>query len=343
MKKKLIDISLQISEKEYRKLSALSYSMLSKFDRKGIKAILFPEKEETPSLRFGSLVDTLLTEPEKMDDLYFVLDVPHLSDTIINIMNNVYHLNKDKKNPSAYTDEQIQKECDAINYQPNWKNETKVKKVLEVGLEYYETLVKIGEKQVVSSKHLQQANECVETLKNNKFTQKYFTDEVFADVESYNQLKFACSYGKDVVKCMFDRIIVDYKNKTIQPIDLKTTGENERYFFKSFLDYRYHLQASLYSHILQKLCAEDDYFKDFKILPFKFICINKYSKAPLIWNTPEFVLDGLDLATDSGYQIKGFRTLIDEYNWHIKTGNINYTKDTYLAEGEMQFTKLKLA
>ena len=58
----LKDISWNISEEDYRKDPALSYSTLARFNRERFNNLnkLF-DKIETPSLTFGSAVDSIIT------------------------------------------------------------------------------------------------------------------------------------------------------------------------------------------------------------------------------------------------------------------------------------------
>ena len=64
--KKLFDISWQVEEDEYRKDSALSYSTLARYERTGFNGLssLF-DHLETPSLSFGSAVDSIITGGEE--------------------------------------------------------------------------------------------------------------------------------------------------------------------------------------------------------------------------------------------------------------------------------------
>jgi hypothetical protein len=83
--KSLYDISWKCSEPEYRADPALSYSTLAKFERKGrFNALptLF-DKDSSPSLTFGSLVDCLLTgSKEEFDAQFLVAEFPKISDNI---------------------------------------------------------------------------------------------------------------------------------------------------------------------------------------------------------------------------------------------------------------------
>ena len=60
-RKSLYDISWKVSEPVYRADPALSYSTLSRYEREGFNNLdkLF-DRLETPSLTFGSCVDTLI-------------------------------------------------------------------------------------------------------------------------------------------------------------------------------------------------------------------------------------------------------------------------------------------
>ena len=46
------------------------------------------------------------------------------------------------------------------------------------------------------------------------------------------------------------------------------------------------IQNRLYVRILQDVINKDEYFKDFKILPYKDIIIFRGSDTPLVWDIP---------------------------------------------------------
>ena len=72
----LKDISWNISEEDYRKDPALSYSTLARFNREGFNNLnkLF-DKIETPSLTFGSAVDSIITGGmEEFNERFIVAD-----------------------------------------------------------------------------------------------------------------------------------------------------------------------------------------------------------------------------------------------------------------------------
>lgn len=44
------------------------------------------------------------------------------------------------------------------------------------------------------------------------------------------------------------------------------------------------IQNRLYYRILKEVLSKDPYYKDFKILPYKDIVVNRYSLTPLVWD-----------------------------------------------------------
>ena len=79
-------------------------------------------------------------------------------------------------------------------------------------------------------------------------------------------------------------LIVLHDKKLIIPVDLKTSCScEEKDFYFNFLKYHYSLQARLYSRILRANLDKDEYFKDFKILNYRFIICNKETCNPFVW------------------------------------------------------------
>lgn len=81
-------------------------------------------------------------------------------------------------------------------------------------------------------------------------------------------------------------IIVNHKEKWVKPVDLKTSSHTEWDFYKSFVDWRYDIQARLYWAIIRQNMDKDEYFKDFKLLDYDFIVVNRRTLVPLVWACP---------------------------------------------------------
>lgn len=114
-------------------------------------------------------------------------------------------------------------------------------------------------------------------------------------------------------------VIVDYNNKTIQPIDLKTSHKNEWDFYKSFIEWDYQIQNRLYSRILIDNLQKDDYFKDFIVLPYLDIVICKDSLIPMIWKCPfTFKKGTLYMGKNKQIILRDPEEIGQELNYYLK-------------------------
>lgn len=294
--KSLKTISLQITEEEYRQDSALSYSTLAKYERGGFNSLstLF-DKVESPSLLYGQLVDTLITgTPEEFDSRFFVCDFPDIPDSIIAIIKYLYQEYGSIHNDlTLINDKIIINATEIFKYQLNWKPETRAKVIKEKGEEYYNLLFLAGDKTIVSTKDYDDAVNAYNVLKDSESTKFYFMpDNPFDGIERCYQLKFKATLNNVDYRCMFDLILTDHKNKTIQPIDLKTSFKKEYDFYKSFIEWSYNIQCRLYVRILKEVIKNDEYFKDFTVLPYKDIVVCRTSLTPLVWDFEDTFVEG---------------------------------------------------
>jgi hypothetical protein len=115
-------------------------------------------------------------------------------------------------------------------------------------------------------------------------------------VEVFYQLKFKISMDGDdplawqkelmegnTYRVMLDIILVDHDQKTVIPIDLKTTSKDEESFDQSIVEYRYDLQANSYWDVLWSVMQADDYYKNYNLDSFYFVCVNRVHKKPVLW------------------------------------------------------------
>jgi hypothetical protein len=82
---------------------------------------------------------------------------------------------------------------------------------------------------------------------------------------------------------MADLLYVDHEKKIVVFCDLKTSSKYEDDFYKSFVEWNYHIQARLYWRIIRATMDDDDYFKDFTLTNCHFIVVNKRNLVPLVW------------------------------------------------------------
>lgn len=284
------DISWDISEEEYRKDPALSYSTLAKYERTGFNELshLF-DKIETPSLTFGSAVDSIITGgQEEFDIRFMVAEFPPIPDSIIKIIKSLFNQFKDTYSAlDIIPNNIIIEETIKQSYQLNWKPETRAKVIKEKGSEYYNLLYIAEDKTIIDTRTYNDVCNAVNALKDSTATKYYFApDTPFDNVKRYYQLKFKAPLNGRDYRCMADLIIIDYDKREVTPIDLKTSSHTEWDFYKSFIEWRYDIQARLYWRIIRYCMDTNEYFSTFRLNDYKFIVVNKKTLTPLVWNFP---------------------------------------------------------
>ena len=206
--KSLKDISWNISEEDYRKDPALSYSTLARFNREGFNNLnkLF-DKIETPSLTFGSAVDSIITGGmEEFNERFIVADFPEIPDSIVKIVKRLFNSLKDRYTSLVkIPNDDIIYITQEESYQLNWKPETRAKVIKEKGSEYYDLLYIAGDKNILDTQTYLDVINSVDALKTNTATKYYFAeDNPYTNIRRYYQLKFKSVFDDINYRCMVD-------------------------------------------------------------------------------------------------------------------------------------------
>ena len=309
--------------------------------------------EEKKHFLIGDGVDIQLTQSlEAFNEKFHVSNIQNKpSDTIKSIVNQVYDLVKEEVGSLAdkgllrdHTSKIIDS-CNDHNYQPNWKTETRVAKVVEAW-EYWEDLKLAEGKTVLSSEENDLISQIVMSIRTSPNTSKYF--QTSKDVEVLYQLAiyFPCQ-GVDC-KALLDMVVIDHKEKTIQPIDFKTMGDQTIYFPKSLRQRRYDIQAAFYNEALKSKHSA------YEILPFKFIVESTTNPGnPLVFTCNQELLEigksgrSAYILCDKSYvsdeytvymkfdKIKGFHQLIEDYKWYMEK-DFETKREIVESQGEFQ-------
>jgi len=321
----------------------ISFSRLALLDRSPFlfhkKYILGEEIEdkESTAMNLGSAVDCLLCQPDEFYNLFAVSTVEKPTGQMGDYVTALhYHIEK----LVSQGESDVFEKAEQLAYQDAGFKRDSIDKVRErfntEAKEYYNFLVSSKDKIVLSFEQLTKANAAVEVLKNNKFTRQFLAETLEQGIERFYQheSKFTHNDINYVVK--LDVIIVDHKNMTIQPIDLKTTSESPYGFTKSMHKYRYDIQAVIYSHYISTEFVKEKGLEEYQILPFKFIVINvEYPNNPLIWKMSynDIMVAKMGLAGDSN--VKGFWDLIEDLKWHLTNDVWDYKREVYESNGEL--------
>lgn len=288
MNPRLHSISWDVDEPTYRADEALSYSTIAKFAREGFNKLdtLF-DKLDTPSLTFGSAVDTLITGgQEEFDRNFLVADFPPVIESVLKMAKAAFdRYNSQYRQLNDIPVQDLIDLSEELAYQLNWKPETRAKVVKEQGNDYYSLMYAAGDRKILDTHTKEQVDAAVEALKTSAATKFYFAPaNVFNDryVREY-QLKFKATFNNVDYRCMADLLLTDHESKIVYPIDLKTSSHAEWDFYESFIQWKYDIQARLYWRIIRANMDKDPVFKKYRLADYTFIVVNRKTLTPLTW------------------------------------------------------------
>lgn len=337
MKKNFRNVSMNISEEEYRNSPFHSYSKLSKFVNSGPVALITQDNNDSEYLRFGTLTDNIVTNPESIEDKYFICEIPKVSETIKNIVDDIYNKSKEKLDKiSDYSIEYLSDIISSNNYYSNRKLDTNIKSICESGDLYYKFLLNSNGKEIISKSDYDLAVAINTEIRNNPFTKHIFYES--DNNEVFYQLKFFTNIHGANSRCMVDIINIDHKNKTISIYDLKTTSKSEESFNESFNKYNYWIQCILYTEILKQVVLENPDFCEYTVIPLKFLVINKNSLSPIIWSIENFDTLEDECMNNMGFNVK---SLLIDVDWHYNSGFFRYNRKTFANNGVKHLSILK--
>ncbi|NOJ28724.1 MAG: hypothetical protein DA328_00975 [Nitrososphaeraceae archaeon] len=344
----------QQSEQNYRSAPGISQSELKNLQYDPNK---FFNKECDKSRKehfvLGSLVDCLLTTPDKFEDLFFFIEEEKIPTQKLMKMAEIFI-----EQGMDITLENLEVVRTHAGYNPTWGIAAVEKWFNSSAREYVELSLLNPDKTLATFKQKEIAEKIVESFKTNEFTKLHFEEREnilrFYQVEIYYNalVKNPITNRTEEVACkgMLDMVEVDILNKTILPIDIKTTGKPTRLFGESQKKYRYDIQAASYTYGLQKLIAGEAEstlkldLKEYTILPFLFLVETtieenigtplpyKMSEADMLCgyygtnsfpkNVPAIYSNGVMLQIPAS---PGWFTLLEQYLWHRETEVFNYT------------------
>jgi len=312
---------LKVTEREYRGVKLPSYSLLKRLDNLGPKAILTEFKGGSEVMEFGDLLDTLLLQPEELDNKFYFKPIEKPKPQLQDLADFI--INKYNKNPA---NEEILELSKDLNLFGRQKDETRLKTFdVDEFWNYIEAKREANGKTVFSPKTLDDANTAIAILKTHEKTSHLFKES--DDIEHIDQLKLCTIIDDMEVKGMLDKVILNHKEKIITPYDLKATDVKQRSFPYIFNKMKYYLQSSLYHRMIVDWAKE--YYPDYTVEEFKFIVYSRADRYPFVWVVSDSVLNnGFYGYTDyKEKKIKGVVELLTEYYYYMNSENFIIEKE----------------
>lgn len=303
---------MNLTEDAYHSYPAWSYSIIAKYAKEGFTSIahLHEPTVATPSMEFGSLFDSIITKGRKTLDEYSVCDVtvPDAERKAIDYI--VSHTDKPHARLAEIAIDDFMRYCDAAQYQGRWGYDARLKHLLPY--EKYYDIKRCG-KIPVSKDDWEDAMEMYRAFYANKCVKAIFGTKDTKDIEYIYQAQFCEDYEIDFdksvpIKIMPDLIIVNHKEKMVQLVDLKTSFVPAHNFSENFVKYRYDIQASLYSDIMELVLNKIPEYSDYTVVyPYLFTDISRSDKVPVTYK-----YDPRNGFSFKNYSYKGWEELLKE-------------------------------
>ena len=346
-----------MTEKDYRASERLSYSAVKEFDTNRIKFykkyILKEEDDEVPStaILLGNLCDCKLFSPETFDDKFHIATCNKGSGQLWDAVDElcaitVKSLDKDLKVTRPF-DEMLKEAFESVKYDKK-RQEVKFKgKTFEwfvtnfTGSEaeaYYKECRSVFGKDVVDLNLISASEKIIEELQTCEWTKAIINAKTEEDIEVVDQLAILYDVQGVPFKGMPDRVIINHKDKTITPYDMKIsyTGEDFGY---NYWKMKYYLQVASYYlalHYWKKVDRPE--LADYDIPGIEFIVGSSTLQSnPLLYSTNQInINEGLyGFTTKAGNRYKGLYELVKEIEWHKKEQVWRNSKEVYDNKGKM--------
>lgn len=346
-----------MTEKDYRASERLSYSAVKEFDTNRIKFykkfILGEKDEETPStaLLLGNLVDCKLFSPETFDDKFHIANCIKGSGQMYDFVDELckltlQSLDKDLKVTRDMT-ELMEEAFNNVKYDRKGVEIAFKKKDFAwlvtnfSGSEaeaYYKECRSVYGKDIVDLNIISAAEKTIEELQTCEWTKDIINAKTEEDIEVVDQLAILYDVQGVLFKGMPDRVIINHKDKTITPYDLKISYIGEDFWY-NYWKMKYYLQVASYYLALHHWKKVDrPELADYDMPGIEFIVGSSTLQSnPLLYSTNQInINEGLyGFTTKAGNKYKGLYELVKEIEWHKKEQVWRNSKEVYDNKGKM--------
>jgi hypothetical protein len=305
------------------------------------------EKEEVVAdhFIFGTVVDIMLTGSKDEFDEKFVKipDETKCSEAvkaIIDIVAGVVFQTETIDCPLESYREDILDACNYNNYQGNWKDDTRIDKIIKEGSEYFDLLKSIAGKTPITESEYAKALNCVMSLKSDEYTKQYVVAKGQPNVEFWDKFIIEFDYEGVQIKGELDRVVINHNTKKIIPIDFKTSGKPILSFPYEFLTYRYDFQAATYEKGLYEHPTVITLLRDgYHIENFLYIVVEKDLRSnPMVFEvTQDLIKLGYEGGeTSRGLKYEGFKQAIERLQYAQENDAWLYPMEYYKQKGRLK-------
>lgn len=313
-------------------LKELSYSP------RNAKGLLLNEKKESKALNFGSLVDCLLTTPERFQTDYIIYEGTAPTDKLLLLAKDYINKYIQISESGEIPDETnlILSARAEVGYDSRLKEDTVISKFKNECADYCNFCITYKDKIIIDRETYEKASALNLETRNSRFLQNIFNPE--PNTEVLFQVPIYIETVNFTGKALIDCIVVDHNNKTITPYDFKTYEDN---FVSNYWKYGYYYQESWYLFLLNSINNQEWevnseipeqlkvlYTGEYKINPFHFIAIDKSSfRNVIIYKTYDTIYQDIffegiiNKGVTNIVKVKPIAELITELKFRVANDN----------------------
>lgn len=221
--------------------------------------------EETAAMRKGTIIHKYHEDKDK----FFISKVLKPTEKAGEVADKIIEL---VKQGNDYTDALVEYVVKELNYQSNWKMETRVKKIIEQCHDYINEVLTVQEDNLiyVTATELEPIQRACEAITKNDKANKltFYSNDDLAESVSFKELELIFTNTFPITghghidittKCKIDNVIIDVKNKVIRIVDLKTSVTAAHAYGKSILSWSVYRQIAFYSGCVQEWLRKNDF------------------------------------------------------------------------------------
>jgi len=337
------------TEAQYRAVTMDSSSSLKDFSqdrKKYYKKYILGEKVEdkdTAAANMGRIVETLLMEPHLFDDKFYMSSCSSTpTGLMLDFVEALYRVTRDATDENGVVKTPMNELLEAAYKDSGFKikYEAVITKFIGSDAEiYYNEIRTVRSKNltVINTTEVSIAEKIVEQLRINTTTAPIVNLTSSSRYEVIDQMQVE-GYTIDghPFKSMLDKVVIDHKEKTIQPYDLKCTWSVENFYEEYYLYRRAYIQAYLYYRAMLSLGGDKaSTCHGYKVEYLKFIvCDSTNYYQPLIYTLDDDDMeDAYKGFVHKGRTYPGVQDLIAALTWCVTTGTWTISHKNYLSNG----------
>jgi len=337
------------TEAQYRAVVMDSSSSLKDFStdrKKYYKKYYLKEKVEdkdSSAANMGKLVETLLMEPHLFDEKFYMSSCTSTpTGLMLDFVEALYKHTKNATNEDGIVKIPMNELLESAYKDSGFKikYEAVISKFIGSDAEiYYNEIrrVRTLNLTVVNTMEVSIAEKIVEQLKSNNTTAPIVNMINSSRYQVFDQMQIeGYKIDEHLFKSMIDKVIIDHKEKIIQPYDIKCTWSVENFYEEYYLYRRAYIQAYLYYNAMLSVANDpNSEYYGYIVNYLQFIvCDSTNYYQPLIYTLDlDDMMDAYKGFIHKGRTYPGVADLISALDWCLSTNTWNISHKNYLSNG----------